>query len=298
MPGGVYHVILRGNGGQNIFFIEEDRNHIYLLLQEGISRFGHRIHAFCLMTNHIHMAIQVADIPLSKIIHNLSFRYTRWINDQQKRFGHLFQGRYRAILVDMDNYLLELIRYIHLNPVRAGIVPCPEDYSDSSHGVYIGKEILPWLTTDWALSQFAKQSSVAGKHYQSFINDGIEEKYRKEFHGSIIDSRFLGNDKFIENTLAKTKESASSSPSLDKIIGVVCAKYDINKILLTEKTRNRRVSKCRAIICWLALEMRSATLTEISKIFGRDVSTMSIAVRRLALKKEEADDLTRIIRAS
>jgi len=124
-PGAFYHVILRGNGGQSIFFDDKDRTRFYFLAQEGIERFGHRIHAFCLMTAHVHMAIQVGDVSLSRILQNLSFRYARWVNWGQSRSGHLFQGRYKAVLVDADVYLQELTRYIHLNPVRAGMVKEP-----------------------------------------------------------------------------------------------------------------------------------------------------------------------------
>ncbi len=109
VAGGLYHVMLRGNGGQAIFFADADRYHLYLLLQEGIERYGHRVHGFCCMSNHIHLAVQVADIPLAKIMQNLSFRYTRWINQRKKRVGHLFQGRYKAILVDAEGYLLQLV---------------------------------------------------------------------------------------------------------------------------------------------------------------------------------------------
>ena len=119
-PGAVYHVILRGNGGQDIFFARQDRTRFYLLLQEGVERFGHRIHAFCCMTNHVHLAIQVAEIPLAKIMQNVSFRYTRHINNREKRIGHLFQGRYKALLIDADSYLLELVRYIHLKKKTEG----------------------------------------------------------------------------------------------------------------------------------------------------------------------------------
>jgi REP element-mobilizing transposase RayT len=113
-PGAVYHVILRGNDRGDIFFDDLDRFRFYLLLQEGVERFKSRVLAFCLMTNHVHLAIQVDQIPLSHIIQNLSFRYTRWINWRKHRVGHLFQGRYKAFLVDQDSYLLELIAYIHL----------------------------------------------------------------------------------------------------------------------------------------------------------------------------------------
>ena len=101
-PGALYHVVLRGNGGQTIFFDDRDRTRFCFLAQEGIERFGHRIHAFCLMSNHVHLAIQVGDVSLSRILQNLSFRYTRWVNWRQSRTGHLFQGRYKAVLVDAD----------------------------------------------------------------------------------------------------------------------------------------------------------------------------------------------------
>ncbi len=116
------------NGGQTIFFDDKDRTRFYFLVQEGIERFSHCIHAFCLMSNHIRLAVQVGDVSLSRILQNLSFRYTRWINWRRNRTGHLFQGRYKAVLVDADAYLQGLTRYIHLNPVRARMVKEPEDY--------------------------------------------------------------------------------------------------------------------------------------------------------------------------
>ena len=101
-PGAVYHVMLLGNGGHEIFFDEQDRFYFGELLSEGLERFYHRIHGFCLMNHHVHLVIQVGGIELSRIIQNVSFRYTRWINKRQKRMGHFFQGRYKAILVDAD----------------------------------------------------------------------------------------------------------------------------------------------------------------------------------------------------
>lgn len=103
LSGGLYHVIFRGNGGQSVFLNDEDRYRFYLLLQEGTCRFGYRVHAFCLMTNHIHLVLQVSETPLSRGMQNLSFRFTKWINWRQKRTGHLFQGRYKAVLVDGDS---------------------------------------------------------------------------------------------------------------------------------------------------------------------------------------------------
>lgn len=175
VPGGFYHVILRGNAQQDIFFGEADREAFYALLEEGTSRFGYRVHAFCLMTNHVHLALQVGDAPLAKGLQNLSFRYTRHVNRSRNRVGHLFQGRYKALLVDADTYLLQLVRYIHLNPMRAHVLPDASRYPHSSHVDYLGKKHFAFLTTDWVLSQFGDRTAVARSRYARFVSAGDPE---------------------------------------------------------------------------------------------------------------------------
>ena len=229
-PGALYHTILRGNDGQTIFFDDKDRTRFYFLIQEGIERFGHQIHAFCLMTNHVHLAIQISDIPLSRILQNLSFRYTRWVNWRQKRSGHLFQGRYNAVLIDADTYFQELIRYIHLNPVRAGVVKDPEDYVWSGHRAYLGFETIPWLTTDWVLSLFSRRLSIARKAYMRFVHEGKGVGYQEEYHrGSGIDSRILGDDDFIDRVLGERPITEKTRPSLDRIIVEICKHFHLSK---------------------------------------------------------------------
>ena len=122
VPGGLYHVILRGNDRQNIFFDTEDRRRWESLIEEGLRRYKHRIHAYCWMTNHVHMAIQCHDVPLSGFMSLVASRYARSTNKKVNRTGHLFERRHRAILVQADSYLKELVRYIHFNPVRSGLV--------------------------------------------------------------------------------------------------------------------------------------------------------------------------------
>ena len=153
-PGAIYHVILRGNARQDIFADDKDRYRFYEILQKSHERFRFRIHAFCLMTNHFHLAVQVSEIPLSRIMQNVSLRYTQWFNWRHKKTGHVFQGRYKAVMVDADAYLLELVAYIHLNPVRVRMVDQPEKHPWSSHRAYLGKEILSWLETGTILPQF------------------------------------------------------------------------------------------------------------------------------------------------
>lgn len=281
LVGGLYHVILRGNARQDIFFDDEDRHRFYWLLGQGVMRFGYRIHAFCCMLNHVHLAVQVSEAPLSRGMHNLAFRYTRWINHRQQRVGHLFQGRYKAILVDADSYLLELVRYIHLNPVRARLVDDPTRYRWSSQRAYVGHEAIPWLTTDWVLSQFGQRAGVARRAYQRFVAEGQTEGYRGEFHRGTDDSRLLGEDSFVKRILGKRESQALHPPAVKTIVHAVCQAYEVKEDHLASASRQRRLAEARGVIACLAIRHGSATLTELAGRFNRDVSALSLAVRRI-----------------
>jgi len=283
--------MLRGNGGQEIFFYESDRYAFYLLLQEGIHRFGHRVHAFCLMGNHVHLLVQVGENALSRIMQNLAFRYTRWVNREQGRVGHLFQGRYMAVLVDADRYLLELVRYIHLNPVRAGLVSEPDGYRWSGHRAYLGVEEIPWLQTDWVLGLFARRLSTCRRRYAAFVVAGMDEGHRADFHGGMEDSRIVGDDDFVAQAIEE--EPLSTPPPLGAILTCICEEYETSVDELGQPSRNRRLSEARGIIGWLATRTGAATLTEVSKMFHRDVSTMSHVVRRIDLAAQRESEFTR-----
>ena len=297
-PGAVYHVILRGNGGQNIFFTDSDRTRFFLLLQEGVERYGHRIHAYCLMSNHVHMAIQVAETPLSRIMQNLSFRYTRYINAQQKRTGHLFQGRYKALLIDADVYLLELVRYIHLNPVRASIVKTPKDYQWSSHHAYLGEKNIGWLTTEWVLAQFSRNIKKSCRLYNDFINDGLSEGHREEFHCGKTDGRILGEDKFAEEALAGTEKKYIHPISIEQVIKTVSECYGLSTIELAIPDRRRQTAEARAMAACLVQDMEHLTLVELGRQLKRGISGLSQAAgrlhHRLAMDKKLAAKMGKI----
>lgn len=286
--------MLHGNGGQDIFFHDEDQYHLYLLIQQGVERFGHRIHGFCCMPNHIHLAVQVAQDPLSGIMQNLSFRYTRWINTTQARTGHLFQGRYQAILVDADRYLLDLVRYIHLNPVRAGMVENPEDYAWSGHRAYLGIETLPWLETDWVLSQFAKRLKTCRKRYAAFVCEGKEEGYREEFHHGGKDARVLADDRFVERILGR-KVKSSPEVSLDEIIACVSADYGFSKDELRGPSQNHVVSEARAVIAWLSRQLGAGTIKDVAIYFQRESSTFSRHIGNIDAKAKASGELRRML---
>ena len=280
-PGSVYHVMLRGNGGQPIFFQDGDYHHLYDLIADGVDRFGHRVHAFCCMPNHLHLALQVGEGPLSKILQNLAFRYTPWIHRRQRRIGHLFQGRYKALTIDAESYLLQLVRYIHLNPVRAGLVKDPIAYRWSGHRAYLGKEKLTWLTTDWVMGQFDRQAAVARRRYYDFVRQGLGEGHRVEFHHGDADARILGDDQFVEKLLGRSANRLADLESLDGVIKRVCDGYGISEAELRRVGRSRRDSEARAMIGYLARQTGCATLTQVAHRFGRDVTTPSKSVRRV-----------------
>jgi REP element-mobilizing transposase RayT len=283
--------MVRGNGGQNIFADDEDRCRFYLFLQEGVEKFGHRIHAFCLMNNHVHLAIQVGEKPLSRIMQNLCFRYTQWVNSRQKRVGHLFQGRYKAIVVDANAYLVELVRYIHLNPVRAKLVKSPEAHSWSGHRAYLGHEQLPWLTTEWVLSQFAQRLKTARTRYGEFVKYGMDEGHRKEFHSGTSEGRILGDDTFVERVYTESDQGEEKAVTLDEIIDRVCNLYGLTEEEIAAGGKQRYPSEARGVIAYLVREVRGMSVTDLGRRLKRDVSSLSHAADRIIRGSKEGSDL-------
>ena len=294
-PGAVYHVILRGNAGQPIFFDERDRYRLYLLMQYVVEKFGCRIHGFCFMTNHLHLVIQSEDVPLSRIMQNFSLRYTKWINYTQARTGHLFQGRYKALLLDADSYLMELVRYIHLNPVRAGMTNSPDDYPWSGHHAYLGKELLPWLTTDRLLLMFSTDVRKAREGYAHFVAGGIGETRRDEFHSGTFEGRILGDENFTDDAFVKANQQRSSNYSISAVIGVVCRRYGITIEQMKAPGKARPYSEARAITALLVRELPGLSLTELGRLLGRDIAPLGRAGRRLLDEAIEDKDLNALI---
>ena len=212
---------------------------------------------------------------------NLSFRYTGWFNKVQGRVGHLFQGRYKALLVDRDSYLLELTRYIHLNPVRVGIVKNPAAYRWSGHRYYIGKGKVPWLTTDWVLSQFSKEAARARARYSQFVAEGIEEGRREEFHKGDYKGQMLGDDNFVSRVLELAEMKVGRPASLHAIVVEVCQELGLTEEKLRVAGKSSQAAQARWMIGLLAMDHNSATLTEVARYFGRDVTSISNGVRHL-----------------
>ena len=195
-PGAVYHVTSRGNARKKIFLNDTDREIFIATLAWVVGRFGWICHAYCLMDNHFHLLIETPQPNLSLGMRQLNGVYTQRFNRIHKRVGHLFQGRFKAILVERDNYLLELCRYIVLNPVRAHMVSSANQYLWSSYLATVGESPVPaGLTIDWVLSQFARTKVVARKRYAVFVEEGLSKPSPwSELKGQVL----LGSDQFVE----------------------------------------------------------------------------------------------------
>ncbi|TAL09228.1 MAG: transposase [Porticoccaceae bacterium] len=201
--GALYHVTSRGDRQEPIFEDDEDRLAFLKILAEVVKRFNWLCHAYCLMTNHYHLVVETPDGNLSKGMRQLNGMYTQASNRRHGRMGHLFQGRFKAILIDKDSYLLELTRYVVLNPVRAGLVRHPGKYTWSSYGAMVGEAHAPdWLATDGLLSQFGKRRAEARQRYSRFVAEGISK-------GSIWESLrqqiYLGDEKFVTRMQRKAR---------------------------------------------------------------------------------------------
>ncbi|RKZ27132.1 addiction module toxin RelE [bacterium] len=195
-PGAVYHITTRGNAYQDIFLDDADRERFLEILGQTIERFNWLCHAYCLMTNHYHLLIETVDPTLSRGMRQLNGVYTQAFNRRHERVGHVFQGRYKAILVEKEAYLLELARYIVLNPVRAKMVKSPKGWEWSSYRATAGlNEAPPFLTVDWILGEFSDEKKKAQRLYQKFVAGGIGRSPWDELRGQI----YLGSERFIES---------------------------------------------------------------------------------------------------
>lgn len=266
-PGALYHVTARGDRQEAIFDDDRDRQVFLNLLDEVISQFRWLCHAYCLMTNHYHLMIETPEGNLAKGMRHLNGVYTQWSNRRHQRSGHLFQGRYKAILVDWDGYFLELGRYLVLNPVRASMVKHPKNWEWSSYGAMVGRVKRPaWLTTDILLREFGTSRSWARKKYQKFVEEGMgAETIWKDLKGQI----YLGNDDFVEQMqgkLGKRNEDVNIPQAQQRPLAP-----SLEEIRRKYSNRNRGIR--------VAYETGAYSYQEIAKYFGVHFTTVGRIVR-------------------
>jgi len=277
--GAWYHVTSRGNEQKEVFKSRADREKFLCYLESATVRYGAFIHAYCLMGNHYHLLLETPSGNLAQIMRHINGAYTNYFNAKRKRAGHLFQGRYKAILVDADEYAGELSRYIHLNPVRAGLANLPEAYPWTSYLNYIGKKKAPgWQTTDWLLRYFGRAPAEAQRKYRAFVEAKIgaaEENPLKEALASTI----LGGPDFIEEIKGKYLVGRKRNRDVPAVAALI--RQAPQKI--AERVRLEFQDKpghARKVAIYLSHRFSGLSLKEIGKHFGIRESAVSQASRR------------------
>ncbi len=267
-PGAIYHITSRGNARCAIYEDDEDRRSFIKILEDVIDRYNWICYAYCLMDNHYHLLIETPDGNLSQGMRQLNGVYTQKFNWHHGRVGHIFQGRFKAILVDRDNYLLELCRYVVLNPVRAGIVAIPEAYPWSSYRAMAGFERgYSFLNRDWILAQFGKRRRRAEKNYRDFVRaSGNMVSPWSKVQGQI----FLGSAKFVEEMkpLLEGKEALQEVPRVQRF-----AHRPELKTALSLKRQGDKEERNKAI-CNAHFKY-GYTLKEIGRHLGLHYTTIS-----------------------
>jgi REP element-mobilizing transposase RayT len=200
LAGGLYHVTARGDHRDDIYLDDDDRIVWLNLLGAVCDRFNWRCHAYCQMTNHYHLVIETPDGNLSRGMRQLNGVYTQQFNRRHRRVGHVFQGRYKSVLIDKEAYLLEVARYVVLNPLRACMVDDVADWAWSSYRAMVGTDMAPvWLEADWLLGQFAIKRRAAVSAYKDFVRAGVGlESLWSDLNAQV----FLGDETFVERMQA------------------------------------------------------------------------------------------------
>ena len=278
IPGALYHVMLRGNNGQPVFMDDVDRERFGWLAAEGVRRYRHRIHAFCWMNNHVHLALQCGEASLSEVVQNLAFRYAANFNRRHGRVGHVFQGRFKAIHVNADAYLLELVRYIHLNPVRANLCETAGDYAWSGHRAYLGETACPWLRTDWVLSMFSVNAATAREQYRDFVWHGRKEKRHEEFYKSASRGLAPVDIDFAHESMRDAPASMIGGELGARTIShLVCDLAGEDASALLSMSRSPGLNQVRHVAAYLARANKVCTLAQLVPLLGRDRTTLSRA---------------------
>lgn len=296
-PGAFYHVTARGNERKSVFKSVKDREEFLSYLESASNRYGAVIHAYCLMDNHYHILIETPHGNLSKIMQHINSSYTTYFNIRHDRYGHLFQGRYKSILVEVDEYAKELSRYIHLNPVRARMVKTPEEYQWSSCIYYTDKKEAPaWLYRDFILGYFGERPSASQKNYKEFVHSLAKEDYSSPFT-NVIYSIILGSPKYaqeIKDTFLKEKSRDRELPVLKELVDIDRPDIDTisNIVDSVIQTEDRLAKQIKLYFChrYSGLKLR-----EIGKYFGVSESGVSQASSRLSDKLKRNNELSKKI---
>ena len=300
IPGLLQHVIVRGIEQRDIFLDDNDRRLFIDRLAKLLAETGTDCLAWALMSNHFHLLLRPRVTKLSVFMRRLLTGYAIVFNFQHKRSGHLFQNRYKSIACQEDAYLLELIRYIHLNPLRVGLAKTIDDldnYPWCGHAVLMGKQELPGQRVEDVLLLFGQRKRSARQKYREFVIDGIKNGHREDLVGgglrrsqgarnigeyAAYDERILGNGEFVESLWRETESSEIHVPkiSLDEMLQRAADTLKVNVELLRQKNRTKELADVRAAICYLAVRESNFNGVAVARALNMTRSGVSVAVKR------------------
>ena len=291
--------MVRGIEKRDIFIDDKDRHSFLDRLSTLLIKTNTACLAWVLMTNHLHLLLRPQRVKLSFFMRRLLTGYAVTFNKRHHRVGHLFQNRYKSIVCEEDPYLLELVRYIHLNPVRAGLVRNVNEllkYPWSGHCVLMGKRQLNGQATLEVLSYFAETPKVAMRQYDLFVREAAPAGHREEFAGGgmyrsssflhtppgieAFDERILGSGQFVEELWSEQEEHHASPPCLESVLQAVAVHYKISLEQLCHPNKERKISHARAIACFVAERLLGYSGVGIAHLLNITPSGVTVAARR------------------
>ncbi|MCH7702062.1 MAG: transposase [Planctomycetes bacterium] len=289
--GALYHVMSRGNARQPIVRDDKDRRRRADWLAGTVEACRWRLHAYCLMNNHEHLFVETPEGNLSASMQRLNGSYTSYFNRRHRRVGHLFQGRFKAVIIESEGHYLEISRYIHLNPVRARLAERPEDWAWSSYSGYVRQsQAQPWVTYRRVLREFGRNAAQARRAYRRYVLAGMDE-HPFEPWANAVQGMILGSESFVEeirNRLGGRARDASlpqleplrPRPSLERIVATAANAFE------ADRSRWRSGCRCddvgRAVACWLARRAFGYPARDVADMLGyASHSSVDSAIRRI-----------------
>ena len=294
-PGAFYHVTSRGDEKREIYKSSRDRERFLDYLASAVERYRAVIHGYCLMTNHYHLLLETPRGNLSQIMQHINGAYTTYFNVKRKRVGHLFQGRFKGILVEADQYALEVSRYMHLNPVRAGMVDEPAKYPWSSYLAYTGKSPAPeWLTCSFIFELLGSKHAQLTEKYREYVEDLLGRDYDSPFCGTVAGT-ILGSPEFVEEMMA---EHMDAEPQREDVPAVRALhhRFSIENIAWKTSEKVPEPALARFLAIHLCHQHSGAKLKEIGSFFGLSDSGVSKVSFRLRRQLEMSQELREKVR--
>ena len=303
VEGGLYHIISRGNNRQRIFRHDEDYQKMLSLVAVYKKKLPFFLYSYCLMPNHIHLFLERQEDAVGRVMHRILSTYSRYYNRKYGRVGHLFQCRYKGILCQSDKYLAELVRYIHLNPVRAKMVRRAIDYSYSSHRAYLGLDRTAFVDVDPVLRHFGATKKLARERFELFVQAGAELGHRNDYYGG-TEGGILGSEEFIEEMNRRIGEipvgarpsvTNRATPNLKGLLRAVAAATGLSREEICSARKTRRIVRAKEAMIVVGYET-GADITTLANFIGIDDSVVSKRLSSCKTKMEHSTELLKLVK--